>query len=224
MCASSPLFTAIASDKPPVGSPRPFGLLLLTFWGLCGCTSTGERSPWQMPKAVAPSSQAASPRPQYKLPTGELPDAKKRLFYNGWYSEHADALAVAQKRNLAVLVDFHADWCLPCERMARQTFRDPLLWAEMQQRVVPLRIDLSEETQIGRQVLERYRVHALPCVLIVNKSGEPLKRFDKFIAAKELLFHIQQLPSQNNEGLVTKSRPAAGSEEPIPNPHTKPKR
>jgi thiol:disulfide interchange protein DsbD len=109
--------------------------------------------------------------------------------------EAATALAKAERRPL--LVDFTADWCIACGKLARLTFADP----RVRKRAGPfvgLKIDLSVSQELpdaeqerlearGEQIKKRYKVVGLPTVLVYDSQGKERVRLTDFVDADEFL-------------------------------------
>ncbi len=68
-----------------------------------------------------------------------------------------------------VLVDFWAEWCMPC-RMLAPTVEE--LAGEYEGRAKVGKID----TETNREITMKYSINAIPTV-IVFKGGEPVKKF-----------------------------------------------
>jgi thiol-disulfide isomerase/thioredoxin len=84
---------------------------------------------------------------------------------------------VAPSANRApVLLDFHADWCGPCQKMRPEV-------RELVRQKVPVRsIDVDEQQELA----ERYRVEEVPTFLVVDADGEVLARTKGYQPAAKL--------------------------------------
>lgn len=86
------------------------------------------------------------------------------------YSEAALQQAMAEKR--PVVIDFYADWCLPCKELEAKTFSDPRV-AQSFDGVVALKADLtSDEDPAVREVKQRFRIVGVPTIVFLDASGQ----------------------------------------------------
>lgn len=70
------------------------------------------------------------------------------------------------ENSLPVVVDFYADWCGPCKRMAPHL---ESLSGEMSEQVKVVKVNADEEQELSL----KYQVQSLP-TLIVFKEGKPV--------------------------------------------------
>ena len=86
-----------------------------------------------------------------------------------------------------MLLELTADWCLPCQELARRTFPAPEVVAEAR-RFVMARVDATERTAAVDALFERYGVASLPAVLFFDSKGGLLQepRITGFVAPGEL--------------------------------------
>ena len=92
--------------------------------------------------------------------------------------------AVGDRR--PVLIDFEADWCLPCREMDRTTFRDPAVVRESEGFAM-LRADVTAQDDAASALMERYKVQGVPTYVLLGPDGQERRRLVGFIPADEML-------------------------------------
>jgi thiol:disulfide interchange protein DsbD len=100
-----------------------------------------------------------------------------------WQPFTEDALTEISGRG--VIIDFYADWCIPCKELDALTFSDPdviELSKEFETYKADLTKSLSPEVESLR---ERFKIVGVPTVLILNSKGEEVERITGFVNAKE---------------------------------------
>lgn len=97
------------------------------------------------------------------------------------------ALAEAARAGRPAVVDFYADWCAACQVMERTTFRDPGVMRALAPRV-RLQLDLSDNTDEQRRLLEEFHLYGPPALLFFDAQGEEQKglRVQSEIATEQL--------------------------------------
>ena len=100
-----------------------------------------------------------------------------------WKPFTEDALTEISGRG--VIIDFYADWCIPCKELDLLTFSDPdviELSKEFETYKADMTKSLSPEVESLR---ERFKIIGVPTVLILNSKGEEVERITGFVNAKE---------------------------------------
>ncbi len=82
-----------------------------------------------------------------------------------------------------LLVDFYADWCGPCQMMAKILVQ---VGAEMKGEVKVVKIDTEKYPQIASQ----HSIHALP-TLVLFKQGQPVDRIEGVLTADQLVARVR---------------------------------
>jgi thiol:disulfide interchange protein DsbD len=71
----------------------------------------------------------------------------------------------------AAVIDFSADWCLPCLELERKTFADPRVRKEFGDRVL-LKADLTKIASPESVALsEKYAILGVPTIIFLDAAG-----------------------------------------------------
>lgn len=89
-----------------------------------------------------------------------------------WQSYNAATLAAARAAGKPVVIDFYADWCLPCKELDHKTFTDPAVIAELD-RFVRLKADLTRpEDATTKQLTKEYAILGVPTIVFLDAAGK----------------------------------------------------
>jgi thiol:disulfide interchange protein DsbD len=113
----------------------------------------------------------------------------KRLL--SWEHSEAKAEQMAKTEKRPLMVDFTAEWCGACKKMAKETFSDPRVM-EKAGHFVAVKVDATddEDPQIDA-VKGKYKVVGLPTVVLYDSSGKERKRFNDFVGPDDFLAAIE---------------------------------
>lgn len=110
-----------------------------------------------------------------------------------WMTDEVQALARAKSEGKPLLIDFGADWCLPCKQMELKTFPNEAVRRELS-RFVLLRVDCSEETEQNTALQNKYQSQTLPSVLVFDRGGNRTAWFHEYTPPEALLSALQKTP------------------------------
>ncbi len=101
-------------------------------------------------------------------------------------------LSAAAAEHKPVLIDFGADWCIPCREMEHTTFVDPAVVAEAR-RFVALHADLTRLGKGNDEIVSEYRIQGVPTMVLLDGSGSVRKRLVGYIGPRELLESLKSV-------------------------------
>jgi thiol:disulfide interchange protein DsbD len=101
----------------------------------------------------------------FAIPKPELPGVK-------WSKYKAAELTEARVAGKPVVIDFYADWCLPCKELDQKTFTDAKVMAELD-RFVRVKADLTIAGDEKTKALsEQYKIVGVPTIVFLDASGK----------------------------------------------------
>lgn len=111
-----------------------------------------------------------------------------------WHDQESPALAEANALSRDLLVDFRAEWCLPCKEMELKVFSDPAVAAELQKDFVLLKVDLTDEDDRpdASAMKAKYGVNTLPAVRFATAAGAPIGGLNQFTPPQEFLAALEK--------------------------------
>ena len=123
--------------------------------------------------------------------------AKAEFIQVAAVDELSALFARAKRERRLVLIDFYADWCVDCRRMARTTFRDSRIKTALRDRFIAVQIDLTDPHNANTKALKKhFGVFGPPAVLLFTADGAPLdqQHFYGYRTADELALQFESLP------------------------------
>ncbi len=110
-----------------------------------------------------------------------------------WQKFDEISYAAALDNNQKMIIDFYADWCIPCKELDALTFSDQRVIA-LSKEFVTYKVDMtktmSDETE---KIREMFSIKGMPTVLVINSKGEEAERITGFVNADEFLHVISSI-------------------------------
>jgi thiol:disulfide interchange protein DsbD len=104
-----------------------------------------------------------------------------------WTHDLARALEQARTRRTPTLLDFYADWCLPCKELDLKTFSHPDVRRALSGHTL-VKVDCTtDDDPHVAEVKTRYGAQTLPTLAILDADGHVERRIDHFVNPEELV-------------------------------------
>jgi len=119
-----------------------------------------------------------------------------------WEKYHAGILGEARASGQPVILDYYADWCIPCHELDQFTYSDPKVVTAMKD-FRKIKVDVtSVDTEVIREVVRQFNVFGVPTVIFIDGKGREIKdlRVNGFVSAEEFLRALRSFHSENTSG------------------------
>ncbi|HET7712972.1 MAG TPA: thioredoxin family protein, partial [Thermoanaerobaculia bacterium] len=113
-----------------------------------------------------------------------------------WTPYELKAIAAAAAEKKPVIIDFYADWCIPCKELDAKTFSDPAVAGELR-RFVRLKADLTLADDARTQELtRRHAIVGVPTILFIDSSGTEMTslRLTGFEGPADFIQRLKKVP------------------------------
>ncbi|HVO75738.1 MAG TPA: cytochrome c biogenesis protein CcdA [Ignavibacteriaceae bacterium] len=86
-----------------------------------------------------------------------------------------------------IIIDFYADWCIPCKELDANTFSNPQV-IEIAKDFYTYKADMTKSLSPEVEKLkDKYKIVGVPTILVTDFKGKEYKRITGFVNAQEFL-------------------------------------
>ncbi|MCD6440409.1 MAG: thioredoxin family protein [Candidatus Marinimicrobia bacterium] len=120
-----------------------------------------------------------------------------------WQPYQFDVYESAVNSGKPVIIDFYADWCIPCKEMDKITFTDPAV-VRLSEQFHLLKVDLtSAASPEVIRLKDRFNIKGVPSILFIDKNGREIEslRTLGFEKAELFLDKMNKTLSRNPGGI-----------------------
>jgi thiol:disulfide interchange protein DsbD len=104
-----------------------------------------------------------------------------------WKSFSEAAYETSISNNERMVVDFYANWCIPCKELDAQTYSDPQVIQELM-RFSCYKVDMTQSASPStEQLRSKFKIIGMPTVLVINTHGEEVERLTGFVGPDRFL-------------------------------------
>jgi len=100
------------------------------------------------------------------------------------YSQAKFKQAISNRQK--VIVDFTADWCVPCRELKMFTFSDPQVIKASAEYLL-LKVDFTRSDEAKNKIKKEFGAKGVPTVIIFDETGKEANRFTGFLPPDKFL-------------------------------------
>ena len=115
--------------------------------------------------------------------------APEKLRFEPFNSELLASATVARR---PVMIDFSADWCIPCREMEHSTFIDPSVVSEAK-RFVRMKANLTAQDKKTEELTSKFEIQGVPTTMLIDSAGKVTQRKVGYIGPREMLSDLRQV-------------------------------
>jgi len=126
-----------------------------------------------------------------------------------WRPLTPTALAAARATGHPSVIDFTAEWCIPCREMDATTFHDAAVVSEARGFAM-LRADVTVTNGDAESLMREHRVLGVPTYLFFTRDGVEAARLVGYVAAEEFLRAMRAAAGASPGTETSRPPPVAG--------------
>lgn len=112
------------------------------------------------------------------------PSNKKSI---AWQDYKPEIVSASMSGSKGMIIDFYADWCIPCKELDANTFSDGRV-ITLANNFVALKADMTKSLSPDVETLRnKYNIVGVPTVLIIDSKGKEIQRITGFVNADEFI-------------------------------------
>ncbi len=112
-----------------------------------------------------------------------------------WSAYSDEKLEQAAAETRPVLIDFYADWCIPCKELDKRTFPQPEV-VEIARKFVMLKVNLTSSNDlVAVRLKNQYKIKGVPTLVLLKPDGSEAEslRMVGFVKKETLLANMQKV-------------------------------
>jgi len=112
-----------------------------------------------------------------------------------WQTYSEELVLDTKKLNKPVIINFHADWCLPCIKLAQETFNHSDFIRAAKDFIL-IQVDLTERNDPKHEMLiEKYKISGVPTIIFLDKKGTERRdlRTEEFLSPQDFQYRMAKL-------------------------------
>ncbi|UCC79812.1 MAG: thioredoxin family protein [Candidatus Zixiibacteriota bacterium] len=111
------------------------------------------------------------------------------------WKPYSEELIKERGVGVPIVIDFYADWCIPCKELDRFSFSDPRV-VEISREFLMLKSDLTRENSPEvKELISEFGIRGVPTIVLIGADGKERKdlRIVQFEDADEVLSRLKKI-------------------------------
>jgi thiol:disulfide interchange protein DsbD len=109
------------------------------------------------------------------------------------WQEYSESKLSGSIGETPVIIDFYADWCIPCKELDAITFSDDKV-IEESKKFLTLKADMTKSLSPEVESLRnKFKIVGVPTVLILDSNGNEINRITGFVNAEEFIHILKSI-------------------------------
>ncbi len=88
------------------------------------------------------------------------------------------------QNNDKMIIDFYADWCIPCKELDALTFSDKKVISTLSD-FKSLKVNMTNSSDATELIREKFKIVGMPTILFIDSEGNEVHRLTGFVDAEE---------------------------------------
>ncbi len=88
------------------------------------------------------------------------------------------------QNNDKMIIDFYADWCIPCKELDAITFSDKKVISTLSD-FKSLKVNMTNSSDATELIREKFKIVGMPTILFIDSKGNEVHRLTGFVDAEE---------------------------------------
>jgi len=110
-----------------------------------------------------------------------------------WTPFTEESFVQSKEENKKIILDFYADWCIPCKELDALTFSNENV-IEASKEFATYKVDMTKSLAPEVEKLRKeFNIIGVPTVIIIDSEGDEVKRITGFVRAEEFLNLLKEI-------------------------------
>ena len=112
-----------------------------------------------------------------------------------WRTYSEALILEAKKSDIPVIINFHADWCLPCIKLDQKTFKHPDFIRTAKDFTL-IQVDLTERSDpMHEALIGKYKISGVPTIIFLDRRGaeRPDLRVEEYLKPQDFQYRMAKL-------------------------------